>query len=112
LVEWPAELAVASSTWKEELTRNDGPNHLHGGVEGFNKKNWTATPSHRADGAPFLSLSCQSAHGEEGYPGNACVTVRLTVTHDNVFLIETEATVDQSTVCFFENSVTLLRETQ
>lgn len=81
-----------------ELTRNDGPNHLHGGIAGFNRKNWAARPVSRPDGAPSLSLSCQSAHGEEGYPGNASVTVTFTVTHDNVFLIETEATADQSTL--------------
>jgi aldose 1-epimerase len=79
------------------LARNDAPNHLHGGVEGFNKKLWTAMPVERADGAPSLRLTYLSPDGEEGYPGNLEVAVTYTVTDKNVFLIETEATTDRAT---------------
>lgn len=79
------------------LVRNDPPNHLHGGIEGFNKKLWATSPVERADGAPSLRLSYLSPDGEEGYPGNLQVSVTYTVTDDNVFLIETEATTDRAT---------------
>ncbi|MGB7266643.1 MAG: aldose epimerase family protein [Terracidiphilus sp.] len=80
-----------------QLARNDPPNHLHGGVYGFDKRIWDASPSNRADGAPSLRFSYFSPDGEEGYPGNVNVTVTYTVTDDNTFLVETEATTDQVT---------------
>jgi aldose 1-epimerase len=79
------------------LARNDPPNHLHGGVEGFDKRLWHATPVDREDGAPSLRLSYHSPDGEEGYPGNVHVAVTYTVTNHNVFLIETEAVSDRIT---------------
>jgi aldose 1-epimerase len=78
-----------------QLAQNDPPNHLHGGVEGFDKKLWKATPVDRADGAPSLRLEYRSVDGEEGYPGNVDVAVTYTVTHDNEFLIETDAGTDR-----------------
>lgn len=74
-----------------ELARNDGSNHLHGGIEGFDKKVWTASPAHHADGAPSLRLSCRSADGEEGYPGAVDVAVTYTISEDDALLVETEA---------------------
>jgi aldose 1-epimerase len=79
------------------LARNDPPNHLHGGVEGFDKRLWKATPVDREDGAPSLRLNYHSPDGEEGYPGNVHVAVTYTVTHQNEFLIETEAASDRIT---------------
>ena len=79
------------------LARNDPPNHLHGGIEGFHKKLWNAAAIDREDGAPSLRLTYFSRDGEEGYPGNVEVAVTYTVTDDNVFLVETEAATDQLT---------------
>jgi aldose 1-epimerase len=79
------------------LARNDPPNHLHGGIEGFDKKLWTVAQVDRADGAPSLRLTYLSRDGEEGYPGNLEVAVTYTVTDGNVFLIETEAVTDRAT---------------
>ena len=79
------------------LAQNDPPNHLHGGIEGFDKRLWSATPVDREDGAPSLRLNYHSPDGEEGYPGNVHVAVTYTVTDDNVFLIETEAVSDRTT---------------
>jgi len=79
------------------LARNDPPNHLHGGVQGFDKRLWSAAPDEREDGAPSLRLTYLSPDGDEGYPGNVRVAVTYTVTHDNVFLIETEAVSDRVT---------------
>jgi aldose 1-epimerase len=80
-----------------ELARNDPPNHLHGGVEGFDKKIWTASPMENPDGAPSLRLVYRSPDGEEGYPGTVDVAVTYTVTDDNVFLVDTEAVTDRPT---------------
>ncbi len=79
------------------LTRNAGPNHLHGGVSGFDKKNWSATVVSRPDHAPSLRFFYSSADGEEGYPGKVDVSVTYTIAHDNTFLIETEAVADKPT---------------
>src|SRR5208282_1053147 len=79
------------------LARNDGPNHLHGGIEGFDKRLWKATPIDREDGAPSLRLSYDSPDGEEGYPGNVRVAVTYTVTNQNEFLIESDAVSDRTT---------------
>ncbi|MGA3131550.1 MAG: aldose epimerase family protein [Terracidiphilus sp.] len=80
-----------------QLARNDPPNHLHGGVEGFDKRLWSAEPVERKDGAPSLRLTYLSPDGEEGYPGNVQVAVTYTVTDQNAFLIETEAVSDRTT---------------
>lgn len=80
-----------------QLARNDPPNHLHGGVRGFDKRIWDASMLERADGAPSLRLAYFSPDGEEGYPGNVHVTVTYTVTNENVFLIESEAAADRTT---------------
>ena len=52
-----------------QLPLNDGPNHLHGGPNGFNTYDWRVTPFHR-DTATGVVLCRRSADGEEGYPGN------------------------------------------
>jgi aldose 1-epimerase len=79
------------------LARNDPPNHLHGGVEGFDKRLWSAAPVDHEDGAPSLRFRYHSPDGEEGYPGNVRVAVTYTVTDQNEFLIETEAVSDRTT---------------
>ncbi|MGO8718817.1 MAG: aldose epimerase family protein [Acidobacteriaceae bacterium] len=80
-----------------ELARNDPPNHLHGGIEGFDKKIWTASPMENPGGAPSLRLTYRSRDGEEGYPGTVDAAVEYTVTRENVFLVETEAATDRPT---------------
>lgn len=80
-----------------ELPRNEGTNHLHGGIEGFDKKVWQASPAAREDGAPSLQLTYHSADGEEGYPGALDAKVTYTVTGDNTLLLETEASADRAT---------------
>jgi aldose 1-epimerase len=90
-----ARFSLDGRTYK--LTQNETSNHLHGGGEGFDKKAWTATPVNNADGAPAVRLTYRSQDGEEGYPGEVNVAVTYTITDDNIFLVEVEASADQPT---------------
>ncbi|MDM7924486.1 MAG: aldose epimerase family protein [bacterium] len=80
---------------KVQVTRNDGPNTLHGGRFGFDKVLWTAEPS---DSSAALKLTYTSKDGEEGYPGNLTATVVYTLTDDNALRIDYEARTDKPTV--------------
>jgi aldose 1-epimerase len=84
------------------LERNDGENHLHGGVRGFNKVLWSAKPIPGKD-SNTLSLEYVSRDGEGGYPGNLKVQVTYTLTENNELKIHYEATTDKSTVINLTN---------
>ena len=80
-----------------QLVQNDGPNHLHGGLRGLDKRIWNAAPVKRTDGADSVRLTYRSPDGEEGHPGNVDLAVTYTLTGDNVFIIESEAVSDRAT---------------
>jgi aldose 1-epimerase len=80
------------------LATNNGPNSLHGGIKGFDKVVWKATPLVTADG-PALQLTYFSKDGEEGFPGNLKVTAVYTLTDNNELHLYFTATTDQPTVC-------------
>lgn len=79
-----------------QLARNNGPNHLHGGVRGFDKVLWQARPFRTGDSAG-VALAYTSADGEEGYPGNLQVTVTYTLTSDDRLAIDYRASTDAPT---------------
>ena len=81
-----------------QLPTNNGPNHLHGGDRGFDKRLWTPTATMH-NGNPQLKLEYLSADGEEVYPGNLQVTTTYTLTEKNELKIEYHATTDKPTVC-------------
>jgi aldose 1-epimerase len=78
------------------LAVNNGPNHLHGGIKGFDKVVWDAKEVMHPDGEA-VRLSYLSKDGEEGYPGNLKVAVTYILTRDNALRIDYEATTDQAT---------------
>ena len=83
------------------LAVNNGPNHLHGGPNGFDKVIWA--PSVISDTNPALSLSYLSKDGEEGYPGNLQVTIQYSLTDDGELKIEYDAETDKPTVLNLTN---------
>lgn len=83
-----------------ELATNNGENHLHGGVEGFDKKFWEAE-LHEDENS--VTLSYLSLDGEEGYPGNLEVDVTYALTEENELKIDYHATTNKSTVVNLTN---------
>ncbi len=81
------------------LARNNGPNHLHGGVKSFDKVVWQAAQADIGPRGPRLNLTYLSKDGEEGYPGNLSVTAVYTLTEDNALEVQFTAATDQDTVC-------------
>lgn len=84
------------------LATNNGPNHLHGGLKGFDKVMWSAD-TFESSGAVGVTFTYLSPDGEEGYPGNLQARVTYTLTDKNEFVIEFRATTDQATVCNLTN---------
>ena len=84
------------------LAVNNGPNHLHGGIRGFDKVIWQAEPveTPRSSGVKF---SYQADDGEEGYPGNLLANVTYSLTNDNELKMEYAATTDRPTVVNLTN---------
>jgi len=84
------------------LAANDGENHLHGGIKGFNRAPWKGTPFEDDNGCG-VAFKYLSPDGEEGYPGNLDVTVTYTLTEDNELKIDYQATTDKKTVINLTN---------
>lgn len=76
-----------------KLAVNNGPNHLHGGIIGFDKVFWES----KQEGNK-ITLEYLSRDGEEGYPGNLKVQVTYELTEENELKIEYSAETDKATV--------------
>jgi aldose 1-epimerase len=84
------------------LAQNEGENHLHGGIHGFDKVVWQ-TQEVGNDAGMGLKLLYLSKDGEEGYPGNLSVTVIYTLTDKNELRIDYSAITDKPTVVNLTN---------
>jgi aldose 1-epimerase len=84
------------------LAQNNGLNHLHGGINGFDRVVWQARSMSSAEG-PRLEMAYLSKDGEEGYPGNLSVTLSYTLTSDNALKIAYDAITDKDTVLNLTN---------
>jgi aldose 1-epimerase len=79
-----------------QLPRNNGPNMLHGGLRGFDKRVWKVDPVE--SDTPAVRFSRLSPDGEEGFPGNLFVSVTYTLTDANELRISYQATTDKATI--------------
>jgi aldose 1-epimerase len=84
------------------LATNDGPNALHGGLNGFDKAIWGATAA-ITDYGPGLVLRYRSVDGEEGYPGNLYAIVTYTLVEPAELRIDYSATCDKDTIINLTN---------
>lgn len=79
------------------LAANNGPHHLHGGKKGWDKVVWSAEPGGTLE-SPAVTFSYVSPDGEEGYPGTVTAHVTYTLTSDNEFRVDMDATTDKTTI--------------
>ena len=85
------------------LATNNGENHLHGGIKGFDKVAWRLEEIKAEGDEAFVTLSYMSKDGEEGYPGNLFCRVTYTLTKDDELKISYEAETDKTTIINLTN---------
>ncbi len=85
-----------------QLFLNNGPNSLHGGQIGFNRRVWKAEELKDKDGAA-VRFSYLSKDGEENYPGNLKVSVTYTLTNMDELKLQYSAETDKDTVLNLTN---------
>ena len=85
-----------------QLTLNDGPNSLHGGIGGLDTRLWKVTSVKQGPTAS-VTLSDVSPDGDQGYPGRLTVTVTYSLSEDNQLTIDHRATTDKTTIVNLSN---------
>ncbi|MEH3117294.1 MAG: galactose mutarotase [Methylorubrum populi] len=84
------------------LATNDGPNALHGGREGFDRRLWTITDL-SGGATPSVTLRYVSPDGEEGYPGALTASVTYALDAAGTLTVAYQATTDRPTIVNLTN---------
>lgn len=84
------------------LEANNGENNLHSGSDYYRNRIWDAEIEESSLGTK-LSFSLDSPDQDQGYPGNANVTVSYTLTPDNSLVIDYYMVADQDTIANMTN---------
>jgi aldose 1-epimerase len=79
-----------------ELPVNDGPNTLHGGPQGFDRRIWEGAEV-TTDSGPGIRLALESGDGDQGFPGTVRATITYVLTDDNRLITELTAETDKPT---------------
>lgn len=79
------------------LNPNHGKHVLHGGEEGFSKKNWKVVNINQGTN-PSVTLTYTSPANEENFPGELTVEVTYTLTESNELKVEYNATTTEDTI--------------
>jgi len=86
-----------------QLAINDGPNALHGGVQGFDKRLWTVAEVKSGKDNASVTFTLVSPDGEEGYPGTLSISATYTLSEANELTIDYRAATDAPTVVNLTN---------
>lgn len=86
-----------------QLTINDGPNSLHGGKKGFDRRVWTVTGMTHSRDRASVTMRYVSPNGQEGYPGTLTATVTYALSDGNRFFIDYRATTNAPTIVNLSN---------
>jgi aldose 1-epimerase len=86
-----------------QLAKNNGPNALHGGVAGFDKRIWQIVEAKTGRDDAHVVLRYVSADGEEGYPGELTVTATYTLGANNALSVSYVATTTKPTIVNITN---------
>ncbi len=78
-----------------QVDRNEGPNHLHGGRHGFDRKNWSAFADEKQNAVVFTMVS---PDGEQGFSGTVQLSVTYRLGDDNVLEIRMRGHTDKPTI--------------
>ena len=82
-----------------EVAINNGSNHLHGGVKGFDKVVFQVSETSDS----HIVLNHVSPDGDEGYPGNLSFTLTYSLNSDNELVIDFDAKTDKETIINLTN---------
>lgn len=84
------------------LTKNDGDNHLHGGVKGLSKVLWDSTHNLSSENA-YVTFTYTSPDGEEGYPGTLNIEITYLLNEKNELLISYKGNTNKKTLVNMTN---------
>ncbi len=86
-----------------QLPINDGPNSLHGGTKGFDRRLWTVLAVHSGPSLGSVTMRYVSPNGQEGYPGTLTATVTYALSNRDQLFIRYRATTNAPTIVNLSN---------